>query len=93
MLFIGDKGECGMIGTKIQLEADLCVLMHAMVEKGIVDKELLLFLAETACKTDEEMQKEAQERIMKHMSEFADDLGSDKAGEILRNLFNIKEGE
>ena len=93
MLFVGENGECGMVGTRIQLKIDLVLLMHSMVEKGVVDKEQLLFLAETACKTKEEMKAEAQETLMKHMNEFVEILGSDKAGEILRDAMNIRKEE
>lgn len=56
-----DEGKLEVKGTRIDLMADLTVIMRSMVEQGIADEDSLSLAVAMACMSDDELKKQDRE--------------------------------
>lgn len=62
-MILTNNGEVKFDGKRVELLADLTLIMRAMIDSGIANKNLLLNAVDMACRDPEELDDEIQKKV------------------------------
>lgn len=86
-----EEGRLDFSGSRVELQADLAVIIHAFLEKGVLNNDSLNKCIELAKMSDEEVKAEKKKRLDEMLNDLPNDLKQIFSLLDKIKIFNVKE--